>query len=160
MDFPAFSSICSSNKAECDVNAGWKRCEFQSISYFSCRFARGILCRWEDEESKRGRDKKTKSQRDKGTKRRRVEEAKGRREEETKGREDENRVTSYSPPIHFLFTSYSCPLHLLFTSQFVQFLFNSCPKTFARFVSKTVLHQRTPLCESSVKVNVGGKLWE
>ena len=116
------------------------------------------LRRRRDKERKRGRDKKTKSQRDKGTKRRRVEEAKGRREEETKGREDENRVTSYSPPIHFLFTSYSCPLHLLFTSQFVQFLFNSCPKTFARFVSKTVLHQGTPFRERSVKEDVGGKV--
>ena len=29
---------------------------------------------------------------------------------------------------------------------------------FARFVSKTVLHQRTPLRERSVKVNVGGKV--
>ena len=94
------------------------------------------------------RVKETKSQRDKGSKRR--------REEETKGREDENRVTSYSPPIHLLFVSSSPPLHRPIRSN----LFNSCPKTFARFVSKTVLHQRTPLCESSVKVKVGGKLWE
>ena len=110
------------------------------------------------EKTKRRRDKKLKGQRDEETKRRRVEEAKGRREEETKGREDENRVTSYSPPIHLLFTSYSCPLHRLFTAQFVQILFNSCPKTFERFVSKTVLHQRTPFRERSVKVKVGGKV--
>ena len=185
-------------RCECDVNAVWILCECQSFFCSSCRFVWGILCRWEDEESKRGRDKKTKrlreeerkGQRDEGTKRgrdkerksqrvketkgQRVKETKGRRvketksqrdkgskrrrEEETKGREDENRVTSYSPPIHLLFVSSSPPLHRLFTAQFVQILFNSCPKTFARFVSKTVLRQGTPLRESSVKVNVGGKV--
>ena len=179
MDFPAFSSICSSNKAECGVNAGWMRCECQSIFYFSCRFARGILCRWEDEGSKRRRVKKTKRQRDKGsksqrvketkgqrvkeTKRLRVKETKGLRDEESKRQRDEERkrrrdekTKTASPPIHLLFTSYSCPLHRPIRSN----LFNSCPKTFERFVFKTVLHQRTPLRESSVKVKVGGKLWE
>ena len=86
----------------------------------------------------------TKRRREEERKRQRDEEAKGRREEETKGREDENRVTSYSPPIHLLFVS--CPLHLPIRSILIQ------------FVSKTVLHQGTPLCESSVKVDVGGKL--
>ena len=170
MDFPAFSSICSSNKAECDVNAVWKRCECQSFFCSSCRFAREILCRWEDEESKRRRDKKTKSQKDKetkrgrdeGSKRRRDEETKSQRDEGTKRRKDEETKgrreegTRRRKPRHLLFTSYSC--RVLFTSQFVQFLFNSCPKTFARFVSKTVLHNRTPLRERSVKVNVGGKV--
>ena len=125
------------------------------------------LRRRREEETKRQRVKETKGQRVKGSKRQRVKETKGqrdkgskrRREEETKGREDENRVTSYSPPIHLLFTSYSCPLHRLFTAQFVQILFNSCPKTFARFVSKTVLHQGTPLRERSVKVTLVAK-WE
>ena len=110
-------------------------------------------------EKKSPRDKKTKRQRDKKTKRLRVKKTKRRREEETKGREDENRVTSYSPPIHLLFVSSSPPLHRLFTAQFVQILFNSCPKTFARFVSKTVLHQGTPLRERSVKVTLVAK-WE
>ena len=116
-------------------------------------------------ESKRRRDKKTKRQSDEGSKRQREEETKRRRDKKTKRRRDEERkrqrdekTKTASPPIHLLFTSYSCPLHRLFTAQFVQILFNSCPKTFARFVSKTVLHQRTPLCESSVKVNVGGKV--
>ena len=151
MDFPAFSSICSSNKAECDVNAVWISVVFCS----SCRFVWGILCRWEDEETKRRRDKKSKSQRDEGTKSRRDkgtkgqrdEETKRRREEETKGQEDENHVTSYS-----------CPLHLLFTSSLPLNSFNSCTKTFARFVFHNSFTQRTPLCESSVKVNVGGKV--
>ena len=48
--------------------------------------------RQRDEETKRRRVKETKSQRDEGSKRR--------REEETKGREDENRVISYSCPLH------------------------------------------------------------
>ena len=130
MDFPAFSSICSSNKAECDVNAVWILCECQSFFCSSCRFVRGILCRWEDEESKGQRDKGTKSQKDKGSKRRRDKKKKGqrdkgskrRREEETKGREDENRVTSYSPPIHLLFVSSSLPLHSPIRSILIQFV--------------------------------------
>ena len=154
MDFPAFSSICSSNKAECDVNAVWILCECQSFFCSSCRFVRGILCRWEDEESKGQRDKGTKSQKDKGSKRRRDKKKKGqrdkgskrRREEETKGREDENRVTSYS-----------CPLHCLFTAQFVQFLFNSCPKTFERFVFQNSTLRNTASWEVG-KGDVGGKV--
>ena len=98
-----------------------------------------------DEESKRQRDEERKRRRDKKTKRGRGKETKGQRDEGTKGQEDENHVTSYS-----------CPLHLLFTSSLPLNSFNSCTKTFARFVSKTVLHQRTPLRESSVKVRAGG----
>ena len=126
MDFPAFSSICSSNKAECDVNAGCMRCECQSFFCSSCRFARGSCVaektkRGRDEETKGLRVKETKGQRDEGTKRRRdketkrqrVKETKGqkdektkrRRDEERKGREDENRVTSYSPPIRVVSSS-------------------------------------------------------
>ena len=154
MDFPAFSSICSSNKAECGVYAGWILCECQSFFCSSCRFVRGILCRWEDKEKKRQKVKGTKRRRDEESKRQRDEERKRRRDEKTKTASPPIHLlfTSYSPPIHLLFTSYSCPLHLLFTSQFVQFLFNSCPKTFVRFVSKTVLHQGTPFRERSVKV--------
>ena len=99
-----------------------------------------------DEESKRQRVKETKSQKDEGTKRRRDKKTKRRRDEERKRQRDEKTKTA------------SSPIRVLFTAQFVQFLFNSCPKTFARFVSKTVLHQRTPFRERSVKVKVGGKL--
>ena len=114
-----------------------------------------------DEESKRQRVKETKSQKDEGTKSQRVKESKRLKVKETKGQRDEERkrqrdekTKTASPPIHLLFTSYSCPLHRPIRSN----LFNSCPKTFERFVSKTVLHQRTPLRERSVKVNVGGKV--
>ena len=130
------------------------------------------LRRRRDEDRKSPRDKKTKRQRDKGTKGQREEGRKGGRDEESKGQRDEetkrrrgkgtkrgrDEGTRRRKPRHLLFTSYSCPLHRLFTAQFVQILFNSCPKTFARFVSKTVLRQGTPLRESSVKVNVGGKV--
>ena len=128
MDFPAFSSICSSNKAECGVN-------FSRFPTFLVG-SPGEFC--VAEKTKRGRDKESKRGREEGAKRRRDEERKRQRDKKTK---------TTSPPIR-----------VLFTAQFVQFLFNSCPKTFARFVSKTVLHNRTPLCESSVKVNVGGKV--
>ena len=166
MDFPAFSSICSSNKAECGVKAVWISVFFCS----SCRFVWGILCRWEDEEKKRQKVKESKSQRDEGTKRQRDKGTKGQREEGRKGRRDKgskkgrdkgtkrgrDKGTRRRKPRHLLFVSYSLPLHRPIRS----ILFNLCPKTFARFVSKTVLHNRTPLCESSVKVDVGGKLWE
>ena len=72
--------------------------------------------RQKDKERKRGRGKETKGLRVKETKGQRVKETKGRRvketksqrdkgskrrrEEETKGREDENRVISYSCPLH------------------------------------------------------------
>ena len=65
---------------------------------------------------------KTKSQRDEGTKSQRVKETKGQRVKETKGREDENRVTSYSPPIHLLFVSSSPPLHRPIRSNLIQFV--------------------------------------
>ena len=110
MDFPAFSSICSSNKAECDVNAVWISVDFLLL----LSVCPGILCRWEDEERKRQRVKERKRGRGKETK--------GRREEETKGREDENRVTSYSPPIHLLFVSSSPPLHRPIRSNLIQFV--------------------------------------
>ena len=142
-------------RGECGVNFS------RFLLLLSVRMGNSVsLRRRRVKERKRQRDEESKRQRDEGRKRRRVKETKSqrdkgskrRREEETKGREDENRVTSYSPPIHLLFVSSSPPLHRLFTAQFVQILFNSCPKTFARFVSKTVLHNRTPFRERSVKV--------
>ena len=111
-----------------------------------------------DKETKRQRvkerDKETKGQRVKETKGRRVKESKRLKVKETKGQRDEERKRQRDEKTK----TASPPIRVLFTAQFVQFLFNSCPKTFARFVSKTVLHNRTPLCESSVKVDVGGKL--
>ena len=134
MDFPAFSSICSSNKAECGVNAGWISVDF--LLFLSVRPGNPVsLRRRRVKETKRGRDKKTKSQRDKETK--------GQRVKETKGREDENRVTSYSPPIHLLFVSSSPPLHRPIRSN----LFNSCPKTFERFVFQNSTLRNTALWE-------------
>ena len=99
-------------------------------------------------ESKRRRDKKTKRQSDEGTKRRRDEGTKRGRDKGTRRRK----------PRHLLFVSSSPPLHLLFTSSLPLNSFNSCTKTFARFVFHNSFTQRTPLCESSVKVNVEGKV--
>ena len=155
MDFPAFSSICSSYIAECGVNAGWISVVFCS----SCRFVRGILCRWEDEGSKRqrdeeskrqreegsksprdkktkrqsdeGRDKETKGLRVKETKGQRVKETKGRRVKETKSQRDKG--TRRRKPRHLLFTSYSPPIRVLFTA-------SSPPNSFKsiQFVSKNI----------------------
>ena len=146
MDFPAFSSICSSNKAECGVNAGWKRCECQSFFCSSCRFVWGILCRWEDEESKGQRDKGTKSRRGKGTKRG--------RDEGTRRRKPRHLLfTSYSLPIHLLFVSSSPPLHLPIRSILIQ------------FVSKNICEIRvqnsfTPENTASWEVGKGESRWQ
>ena len=135
-------------------NAGCMRGEFcVNVSRFSAPLVGSYGESCVAEKTKRRRDKKSKGQRDEETKSRRGKGTKRGRDEGTRRRKPRHLLfTSYSPPIHLLFTSYSCPLHLLFTSQFVQFLFNSCPKTFVRFVSKTVLHQGTPFRERSVKV--------
>lgn len=111
-------------------------------------------------ERKRQKDEESKSQRDEGTKGQREEGRKGRRDKGTKKGRDKgtkrgrDKGTRRRKPRHLLFVSYSLPLHRPIRS----ILFNLCPKTFARFVFKTVLHQRTPLRERSVKVKVGGKL--
>ena len=141
MDFPVFSSICSSNKAECGVNAGWMRGEFQSISYFSCRFARGACVA-----------EKTKSQRDEETKGLRDEESKRQRDEERKRRRDEKTKTA-SPPIHLLFVSSSPPLHLPIRSILIQ------------FVSKNICEIRvqnsfTPENTASWEVGKGESRWQ
>ena len=68
---------------------------------------------------------KTLYKQEEGTKGGRDKETKGQRDEGTKGQEDENHVTSYSCPLHLLFTSSSPPLHLLFTAQFVQFVYKN-----------------------------------
>ena len=164
MDFPAFSSICSSNKAECGVNAGWMWGEFCVNSvWMSVVFLLLLSVRMGNPVSlRRRRVKETNSQIVKESNSQRVKESKRQRDKETKSQRDEgtkrgrDKGTRRRKPRHLLFVSYSLPLHRPIRS----ILFNLCPKIFARFVFKTVLHNRTPLCESSVKVDVGGKLWE
>ena len=178
MDFPAFSSICSLNKAECGVYAVWNSVDF--LLLLSVRMGNPVSLRRQrvketksqkdkktkrqrvkeskrqrDEETKRRRDKGTKSQRDEGTKSQRVKETKGQRDEERKRQRDEKTKTA-SPPIHLLFTSYSCPLHRPIRSN----LFNSCPKTFERFVFQNSTLRNTASWEVG-KGDVGGKWkWE
>ena len=120
MDFPAFSSICSSNKAECGVYAGCMRGEFQSFSA-PLVGSSGESCVAEktksqrEEETKRLRVKETKGQRDKGTKRG--------RDKGTRRRKPRHLLfTSYSPPIRVLFTASSPPLHRPIRSNLIQFV--------------------------------------
>ena len=109
-----------------------------------------------DEETKRRREEETKRQKDKERKRGREEGAKRRRDKKTKRRRDEERkrqrdkkTKTTSPPIRVLFTSSSPPLYRSIRSIRVQ-------KHSRDSFFTTVLHQGTPLCESSVKVNVEG----
>ena len=145
MDFPAFSSICSSNKAECGVKAVWISVFFCS----SCRFVWGILCRWEDEEKKRQKVKESKSQRDEGTKRLRDKATKGRRGKERKRQRDDgtkrlrdegtkrgrDKGTRRRKPRHLLFTSYSPPIRVLFTA-------SSPPNSFKSYSIRVQKHLR------------------
>ena len=137
MDFPAFSSICSSNKAECDVNAGWISVVFCS----SCRFVWGILCRWEDEERKRQRVKETKSQREEESKRQKDKETKRQKDKKTKSQKDKetkrgrDEGTRRRKPRHLLFTSYSPPIRVLFTA-------SSPPNSFKSYSIRVQKHLR------------------
>ena len=142
MDFPAFSSICSSNKAECGVNAGWMSVDF--LLLLSVRMGNSVsLRRRRDKETKgrrvkktkRGRVKESKRRRVKETKRQKVKETKSRRDKESKRRRDkktkrrrdegtkrgrDEKTKTASPPIHLLFVS--CPLHLPIRSILIQFV--------------------------------------